>query len=86
MCNHGSFRKVLCASDFYVFITLNKVIITNEILNTRFFDKDFFFRYQHSHYPKCIYIIDSDQRLDSIRRPFLKVVFTDVIISNHGPI
>jgi hypothetical protein len=26
------------------------------------------------------------KRLDSIRRPFLKVVFTDVIISNHGPI
>ena len=28
-------------------------------------------------------MIDSDQRLDSNRRPLLKSAFTDVIISNH---
>jgi hypothetical protein len=33
-----------------------------------------------------IYMIDSDQRPFSNRRPLLKSVSTDVIISNHGPI
>ena len=33
-----------------------------------------------------IYMIDSDQRPDSNRRPLLKSTPTDVIISNHGPI
>jgi hypothetical protein len=33
-----------------------------------------------------IYMIDSDQRPESNRRPLLKSTPTDVIISNHGPI
>ena len=33
-----------------------------------------------------IYMIDSDRRPDSNRRPLLKSASTDVIISNHGPI
>jgi hypothetical protein len=33
-----------------------------------------------------IYMIDSDRRPVSNRRPLLKSTSTDVIISNHGPI
>ena len=33
-----------------------------------------------------LYLIDSDRRPVSNRRPFLKLTSTDVIISNHGPI
>ena len=33
-----------------------------------------------------LYMIDSDQRPVSNRRPLLKSASTDVIISNHGPI
>jgi hypothetical protein len=39
-------------------------------------------------YHTCIYIymIDSDRRPVSNRRPLLKSASTDIIISNHGPI
>jgi hypothetical protein len=33
-----------------------------------------------------VYMIDSDRRSASNRRPLLKSASTDVIISNHGPI
>jgi hypothetical protein len=32
-----------------------------------------------------MYMVDSDQRPNSNRRPLLKSAFTDVIISNHCP-
>jgi len=35
---------------------------------------------------QLIYLIDSDRRPVSNRRPLLKSASTDVIISNHGPI
>jgi hypothetical protein len=35
---------------------------------------------------ETIYMIDSDRRPVSNRRPLLKSACTDVIISNHGPI
>jgi hypothetical protein len=38
------------------------------------------------HWFESIYMINSDQRQDSNRRPLLKSASTDVIISNHGPI